>query len=259
MGTEWRTISRVGLAALALASGGAAAAQVSPGGRSVANLLISAVQNGRTVSTTRTDARGGFRFDLPVGTYEVCTGDAAGGTRLAREGSTEILIGTAVARPAEMAPGASNDPSTRQALPDRGPRIPGNGGRAGGQNLAAGGCFPYTVALPDGAGSTRSEPIPVPIRQPDGTIIYALAGMRTNDAPGGGSGPVRTLPPLPAQAATGGGVQVATGDVNGDGRADADTRTSPGGRGGQRVDPRIPPPAVAPRTVPVIGTLSLER
>jgi hypothetical protein len=51
---------------------------------------------------------------------------------------------------------------------------------------------------------------------------------------------------------------VATGDVNGDGLAE--TGTNPEGRGGRRVGLPIPPPAMAaPRTVTVIGTLSLER
>ena len=229
----------VGLAALmlagtglALATAGPAAAQARSGGTGLADLPISAMQNGRVVASTRTDARGGFRFDLAPGAYEVCISGGGGGV------------------------------STRQALPDRGPRLPGNGGRAGGQNAVAGGpggCIPYTAALPNANGTTRTEPIPVAIRQPDGTIIYGLLGMRTNDAPGGGSGPVRQLPDLPAQAATG-GVQVATGDLNGDGRADTATGTNPEGRGGRRVDPRIPPPAVAaPRTVTLIGTLSLER
>jgi len=63
-------------------------------------------------------------------------------------------------------------------------------------------------------------------------------------------------------------VRVAAGDVNGDGLAE--TGTSLDGRGGSRTDPRIPPPAglriaadvstlrVAPQTVTVTGTLSLE-
>lgn len=244
--------SLIGLAGLALAAAQPAAAQGAPGGGGLADLPVTAMQNGRTVASTRTDARGTFQLELAPGPYELCVGSTGG-----------------------VAPNQTRS----RTLPDHGPRVPGNGGRAGGQAMggagAAGtGCFPYTAVLPEAQGTLRSEPIPVYIRQPDGTILVGLlAGMRTNPggdsgpvdapdraaAPGGPSGPVRQLPPLPAQAATsGGGVYVAAGDVNGDGLAE--TGTNPVGRGGRRVDPRIPPPAMAaPRTVTVIGTLSLER
>lgn len=241
--------SLIGLAGLALAVAQPAAAQGAAGGGGLADLPVTAMQNGRAVASTRTDARGGFQLELAPGVYELCVASIGG-----------------------VAPNQTRS----QALPDRGPRVPGNGGRAGGQALggagtAGTGCFPYTAVLPGTEGTRRSEPIPVYIRQPDGTIVVGLlAGMRTNDAPGGPGGPVRQLPDLPARSATsGGGVNVATGDINGDGLAEAGT--SPGGRGGRRVDPRIPPPAglrvsadvstlrVVPLTVAVTGTLSLER
>lgn len=199
---------------LALATAGPAAAQ----GTSLADRSISAKQSGRTIASTRTDAQGEFRFDLPIGVYDLC-----------------------VAAPSQ---------SQRQGLPDHGSRLPGNGGRAGGQAMggaAAEACFSHTADLPDN-NSRRSEPIPVAIRQPDGTIIYAvLAGMRTVDAPGGGSGPVRNLPNLSARARanTGGG-------------SDAGPQPAAWPRWlWTRSRPRVPDeiPMVQPGRVPVIGTL----
>lgn len=256
--------SLIGLAGLALAVAGPAAAQGAPGGGGLAELPVTAMQNGRTVASTRTDARGGFQLELAPGAYELCVGSING-----------------------VAPNQTR----ALTLPDRGPRVPGNGGRAGGQALggagtAGTGCFPYTAALTGAEGTRRSEPIPVYIRQPDGTIVVGLlAGMRIDAgggagpiappdraaAPGGPSGPVRQLPPLPAQAASNGsGAPGAAGATAGEyyvrGFADLavsealPTAAGSVGRGGRRVDPRIPPPAVAaPRTVTVIGTLSLER
>lgn len=231
--------SLIGLAGLALAVAQPAAAQGAPGS-SVADRPMTAKQNGRTVASTRTDAMGEFRFDLTPGVYELCVG-----------------------------------PPTRtrgQTLPDRGPPVPGNGGRAGGQALAGGGeaCFPHTAALPDNA-SRRSEPVPVTIVTASGDVLVVyLDMMRTSDGPGGT--PVGPLPDLPGQARTaaaGGGVRVATGDVNGDGLAATGTNSE--GHGGRRVDPRIPPPAglriaadtstlrASTQFVTVVGTLSLER
>lgn len=268
---------------LALATAAPAAAQAGSGGTNLADLPISAIQNGRVVASTRADARGGFRFDLAPGAYEFClssapaSGPGASGSAPQTRSEASDYNHPAFAAPAGSSPVVSGASSSRQALPDHRPRVPGNGGRAGGQALGGGGaggsgCFPHTVSLPGTNGTTRSDPIPVPIRLADGSIIYALlAGMRTNDAPGGPSGPVRTLPPLPAQASTSGGVNVAAGDVNGDGRAEVST--NPDGRGGRRVDPRIPPPAlvngvrvaadvttlrVELQTVTVVGTLRLE-
>ena len=68
-------------------------------------------------------------------------------------------------------------------------------------------------------GTTRGGTLPpVVIVNDDGELV--VRGLRT-DAPGGPSGPVRQLPDLPAQSATG---------------------TNPEGREGVRTDPRIPPP-----------------
>lgn len=285
----------VGLAALLLAAAGPASAQQ----LNLADLPVSAKQNGRVLASTRTDTRGEFRFDLPPGAYDLCVQDAGlggAGTGGGQETRTlvELLVVIAILDRQDTA-GNSRRMATPASAPSRhrlslAPAAPGprNGGRAGGQALrdGGGGCIPYTVVLPNSSGSTRSEPVPITL--PDGSIIYGhLDMMRTNDGPGDGSpagrnsigepirngpwvdvpiepparaaapggpgGPVRNLPPLPAQAATGsGGVHVATGDVNGDGRADART--------GPRRDSHIPPPAVAAnRTVTVVGTLSQER
>lgn len=137
MRTTW---SLIGLAGLVLAVAEPAAAQGAPGD-GVADRPMTARQNGRTVASTRTDSMGAFRFDLMPGVYELCVGAP---TR-----------------------------TPRQTLPDRGPRAPGNGGRAGGQALAGGGgeaCFPHTVALPDN-GSRRSEPVPIIVPGPNGEVV----------------------------------------------------------------------------------------
>ena len=92
-------------------------------------------------------------------------------------------------------------------------------------------------------GSTRIGIPGPPIVTEDGDIINGSVDLlRTN----GAQGDTGTNPEGRA------GARVATGDVNGDGRADART--------GPRRDSHIPPPAVAaPRTVTVVGTVSQER
>ena len=295
----------VGLAALMLTASGVAlataspiAAQVGSGPSYLPDYPLFAKQNGRTVASTRSDARGGFRFDLAPGAYDICVGLATalgagiGGSAPQTRSDASDYNNPAFVAPAGSSPTGTGSSSPRLPLPDQGPRIPGNGGRAGRQALGgagapAGGCFPYTVTLPGANGTTRTEAIPVRIRQPDGTILIGLlAGMRINDAPGGGSDPVSiptpsTRPTIP-DAASGAAVREPGGSggctpgspipggtanpcapaaiVGVGAQLLANDRFRAEGRGDRRVDPRIPPPAVAaPRTVTVTGTLSLER
>lgn len=233
-------------AGLAMATAGPASAQQ----MSVIDLSVSAKQSGRVVASTRTGGDGGFRFDLAPGTYDICVGPPP-------------APGAGIGAEYDLGGAELGDGAARQSLPDHRPRVPGAGGRAGGQALASGGaagCFPLTVTSPGGAGTTRSEPIRVPVRQADGTVVYALAGMRTNpaaDGSGASAGP---------QAYSGGFADLAVSEA-------ISTGASSEGRGGRRVDPRIPPPgdlrvsadvstlraSSQTVTVTVVGTLSLER
>ena len=237
------------LAGLALSVAEPALAQGAPAATSLADFPVAAMQAGRTVASARTDAQGGFRFNLAPGQYDVClAGPVASGADGGQQRLEPIELLVVIATLDAGAAGATQRIGANQAPSAGGrhrlslaPAAPGprNGGHAGGQGLTGArgrGCFPYRVEAPGGdnaAGSTRTgEPV----------------------------APVLDMPPLdrPARVSTGGGVQVATGDINGDGLAE--TGTNPGGRGGRRVDPRIPPPALStPRTVAVVGTLSLER
>jgi hypothetical protein len=225
----------VALAGVALAGTGVEAAQ---GGSTLANLPVSAMQNGRIVASTRTDARGGFRFDLVPGTYEFCVGPSP--SPKAGIGASYDLGGAT--------------PSKRQALGGGASTIFGGGNQdrvyasSSADTLMAGGGRDYVgtgirTVTPGANCANGLAPIRVPIPQPDGTIVYALLNaMQTNGAPGGDSGSTRIR------------MQYDDGD------ALAQTGTNPGGRSDRGVEPRTPPPAVAtPRRVTFIGSLSLER
>lgn len=203
--------SRVGLiglaslASLALSTAAYAQTTRSTGGYIFTDILVSSMRGGRTVATTRTDAQGGFRFELPAGDYEICLNGPGLRSAIDRSGGGQdedriigVLIGLLL--PAQAAPG-----ERRLTLPGAAPG-PGQDDRGRRPSPAARDlCFPYAADPVDGG---RAD-----------------------------------------------GVQVAAGDVNGDGRAD------------RRVDPRIPPPdarsaptrAVPLPTVAVAGSIRLVR
>ena len=57
----------------------AAEAQTAPSGGGSADLPVSAMQGGRVVASTRTNAQGNFALALPAGAYQLCVGGLGGG------------------------------------------------------------------------------------------------------------------------------------------------------------------------------------
>ena len=81
----------------------AAEAQTAPAGSSSANLSVSAMQGGRVVASTRTNAQGDFSLALPAGAYQLCVGGLGGGQ--SRSASANTC--TAMTVPAGNPPGST--------------------------------------------------------------------------------------------------------------------------------------------------------
>ena len=235
--------SRVGLiglaslASLALSTAAYAQTTRSTGGIVIvfSDITISSMHGGRTVTTTRIDRQGGFRFELPAGDYDICLNGPGLRSAIDRSGGgqgEDHIIGVLVGL---LLPAVQAAPAERRLTFPGAASGPGQDGRRGPSPAARDLCFPYTVNAGPGPayeGVTRRTNQPIVTRDIDN-----LSGQATAD--GGRAG----------------GVRVAVGDLNGDGRAD------------QRVDPGIPPPgshaapalAAVPQTVTVAGTVRLVR
>lgn len=195
----------------------------------LSDITVSSMRGGRTVSTTRTDGQGGFRFDLAAGDYNICLNGPGLRSVIDRSGGSQgndHIIGVLIGLLLPAVP----IPSTERQLTF--PSGGGGPGERGPSSAARDLCFPYRVdAGPGPAGGLDTR------RSNQPTVSLDTDNFRAQ---------------APASDGRAGGVQVAAGDVNGDGRAD------------QIGDPRVPPPGVTARsaglrTVAVTGTVRLVR
>ena len=222
--------SRVGLiglaslASLALSTAAYAQTTRSTGGIAIvfSDITISSMHGGHTVTTTRIDRQGGFRFELPAGDYDICLNGPGLRSAIDRSGGgqgEDHIIGVLIGL---LLPAVQAAPAERRLTFPGAASGPGQDGRRGPSPAARDLCFPYTVNAgpgPADEGVTRRTNQPIVTRDVD------------------------NLSQAPADGGRAGGVPVAVGDVNGDGRAD------------RQVDPRIPPPDA--RSAPArAGTLS---
>jgi len=234
--------SRVGLlglaslACLALSTSVAEAQTTrSTGGVVFSDITISSMHGGRAIATTRTDRQGGFRFDLPASDYDICLNGPGLRSAIDRSGGgqgEDHIIGVLIGL---LLPAVQAAPAERRLTFPGAASGPAQDGRRGPLPAARDLCFPYTVNAGPGPADevvTRSTNQPIVTRDVDNLSNQA-----------------------PADGGRAGGVRVAVGDVNGDGRAD------------RQVDPRIPPPGspaaharpAAPQTVTVAGAVRLVR
>jgi hypothetical protein len=149
-------------------------ARQTPGGTASipANLRISAMRDGRVLTSARTDARGAFSFETDVGVDQFCVdgSDPGGGQQTRYQSPVDNLlvvislkIPDSAAAQGQTRSSAASGASSRHRLslqPTR-PGGPNTDGRAGGQNRSAipagSSCFAYTAegsSLPRGPSRT---------------------------------------------------------------------------------------------------------
>ena len=231
-------IGLAGLASLALSTAAYAQTTRSTGGIVIvfSDITISSMHGGRTVTTTRIDRQGGFRFELPAGDYDICLNGPGLRSAIDRSGGgqgEDHIIGVLVGL---LLPAVQAAPAERRLNFPGAASGPGQDGRRGPLPAPRDLCFPYTANAGPGPGPADE----VATRRTNQPIV-------TRD--------IDNLSRTPADGGRAGGVGVAVGDVNGDGLAD------------RLVDPRIPPPDArsAPAragplpTVTVAGSIRLVR
>ncbi|MDP3371088.1 MAG: hypothetical protein Q8M32_14760 [Brevundimonas sp.] len=159
--------SRVGLIGLASLVGlalstSAANAQTtrSTGGYILTDIVITSMRGGRVVATTRTDGQGNFRFELPVGDYDICLNGPGLRSAIDRSGASQgedhiigVLIGL-------LLPAARAAPTAQQLTLPGAASGPGQDRGRGPSPAARDLCFSYPApagALPTVAvaGSVR--------------------------------------------------------------------------------------------------------